>query len=338
MSGNDPNVMVQMKDDEVRSRIGEVERGISSMEIRGAGKIAKAASKALNDFAQEWEGRDGTQLIGDLKKAARILMSTRPTAVSLRNSILLTLNGVEKLTNVKEIKEGVLKRSEEFIDNAILSRERISTIGSKRIPEGSTVMTHCNSMAALTTIKQAFDDCRIEMVYSTESRPWRQGHLTARWLLDNGIPVTMIVDSAARHFMKNMDVVVVGADTITSNGAVINKIGTSQIALFAHESRVPFMVCAETFKFSRETLFGSLVEIEDRGRIEIADPERPEVFKGAFFKNPVFDVTPPEYIDGIITELGLVSPYLATEVIREMFGLEGPIGIDPRKEGFKWID
>jgi ribose 1,5-bisphosphate isomerase len=149
--------------------------------------------------------------------------------------------------------------------------------------------------------------------------------------------VTMIVDSAVRHFMRDIDVVMVGADTITANGAVINKIGTSQIALSAHESRVPFIVCAETFKFSKETLLGSLVEIEDRGPIEVADPLTPSDFEGARILNPVFDATPAEYIDAIVTELGIVSPYLATEVIREMFGMNGPVTLEGRKAQFTWL-
>jgi ribose 1,5-bisphosphate isomerase len=312
-------------------------RGISDMSIRGAGKIARAASAALASFALDWRGEDRDAFITDLKEAASRLHSTRPTAVSLRNGILLTLKGAQDEVDVTSIRKRIIRQSEEFVERAVMARENIAGIGSKRIPRGSTVLTHCNSMAALTTIKKAYGEGRVDMVYSTESRPWRQGHITTKWLLENGIPVTMIVDSAARHVMREMDVVLVGADTITANGAVINKIGTSQIALAAQESRVPFIVCAETFKFSRETLLGSLVEIEDRGPKEIADPKRPEDFPGALFKNPVFDATPPEYIDAIVTELGIVSPYLATEVIRELFGMDGPVSIEGRKVQFSWL-
>ena len=321
--------------------VEEVERvagSIRDMSIRGAGKIARAASEAISVYADSWKGDDREVFLQELVKIARRLHSTRPTAVSLRNGILLTLRGVETGKDVSSMKTMISRQSKEFVDSAIMARERIAEVGSKRIPKGSTVLTHCNSMAALTTIKQGFDDGRVEMVYSTESRPWRQGHLTARWLLDRSVPVTMIVDSAVRHFMREIDVVMVGADTITANGAVINKIGTSQIALAAHESRVPFIVCAETFKFSRETLLGSLVEIEDRGPAEVADPMTPEDFPGARILNPVFDATPPEYIDAIATEMGIVSPYLATEVIKEMFGMEGPVALEKRRTGFKWLE
>ena len=131
----------------------------------------------------------------------------------------------------------------------------------------------------------------------------------------------MIVDSAVRYFMRDIDIVIVGADTIASNGAVINKIGTSQIALVAHEARVPFMVAAETYKFSPETVIGKLVDIEERDPREIANPDE---FPGVKFRNPVFDATPPDYIDAIITERGLISPYLAYQIIKEVinFGVE----------------
>jgi ribose 1,5-bisphosphate isomerase len=319
------------------STVDEVARSIEDMSIRGAGKIAKAASSAIALYSDDWKGDDRKEFISDLKRIADRLYSTRPTAVSLRNGILLTLKGAQNEPDIDSIKSHIRKQSDDFVESAVMARERIAEVGSKRVPKGSTVLTHCNSMAALTTIHRAFEDGRIEMVFSTESRPWRQGHITTKWLLERGIPVTMIVDSAVRYFMKDIDIVMVGADTITANGAVINKIGTSQIALSAHESRVPFIVCAETFKFSKETLLGSLVEIEDRGPKEVADPLQPEDFNGARILNPVFDATPPEYIDAIATEMGIVSPYLATEVIREMFGMEGPVTLEGRRSQFSWL-
>jgi ribose 1,5-bisphosphate isomerase len=120
--------------------------------------------------------------------------------------------------------------------------------------------------------------------------------------------------------MKDMDAVVVGADTIASNGAVINKIGTSQLALAAHEARVPFYVCAETFKFSPRTMMGEMVEIEERDSLEVVRPG--EVPSAVRVFNPVFDATPPEYIDSIITEIGVVPPYAAYEIIVREFGQE----------------
>jgi len=118
--------------------------------------------------------------------------------------------------------------------------------------------------------------------------------------------------------MRDVDLVFVGADTITSSGVLINKIGTSQLALIADEARVPFLVCSETYKFSPISLFGDLVKIEERDRKEIiGDAEVPE---SVMVRNPVFDATPPEYIDSIITEIGMIPPFAAYEVIVKILG------------------
>jgi len=113
--------------------------------------------------------------------------------------------------------------------------------------------------------------------------------------------------------------VLVGADTIASNGAVINKIGTSQIALIAHERRVPFIVCAETYKFSPQTFHGGLVTIEEREPSEIMDPKD---YPSVKISNPVFDATPAEYIDAIITEVGVIPPTAAYEIVVHNFGID----------------
>ena len=309
--------------------------GISSMDIRGAGKVGRYASGAISFLGREYGGESRNEFISILKRGAKKLMDTRPTAISLKNSIILTLKDLEKEESVQDMKERLDVQSSRFIENSKKAVERIAKVGAGRIPNGSTVLTHCNSNAALSVIERGYREGRVEEVFCTESRPWRQGHITANRLAEQDIPVTMVVDSAVRHFIREMDVVIVGADTVAANGAVINKIGTSQIALSANEGRVPFMVAAETYKFSRETLLGSLVTIEERSPEEVADPMRPEDFPGVRFRNPVFDATPPDYIDAIITEIGVVSPYLATEVIREIFGISGPV-YGENKE-FHWI-
>ncbi len=286
---------------------------IEDMEVRGAARIAMFAAETLKKYAEMVD----RNFDDEMRKASERLMNTRPTAVSLFNAInyVMSYSGDSE----EEKKMSLIRRAEEFIFWVDTAREKIGRIGAKRIMDGSTIMTHCNSSAALSIIKQAFDDGKDVRVIATESRPRHQGHLTARELADHGIEVTLIVDSAVRYFMKEVDIVVVGADTITVNGALINKIGTSQIAITAKEARVPFMVAAETYKFSPKTLLGELVVIEER------DPE--EVIRGELLnhpkvkvRNPAFDVTPRDYIDLIITEIGAIPPEMAYIVIRDHLG------------------
>ncbi len=300
-------------------RVKEIGEKIRNMEIRGAGKIARSASDALKYFSMDFRGNK-EEFMEELRNVRDYLLSTRPTAVSLRNAVYYIINRM-KGEDVEELRESIIKNAEDFIESSLNAIEKIGKYGAERIPDNSTILTHCNSMAALQAIIQAHRDGKRIKVIATETRPWLQGHVTVRILSEEGIDVTMIVDSAVRYFMRNVDIVVVGADTIASNGAVINKIGTSQIALIAHEARVPFIVCAETYKFSPETVIGKLVEIEERDPGEIANPDD---FPGVKFRNPVFDATPPEYIDAIVTEKGVISPYLAYEIIKEVmnFGTE----------------
>lgn len=304
--------------------IEDTAEGIRSMRIRGAARIAIAASQALVDETRAFDGEGPDSLEEHIRASARILLGTRPTAVSLKNAIRATLRPVfqplDGRWTLDGLKEAVIKAGEEFIKNAKAALEAIADYGSKRMKRDSVVMTHCNSNAALSVIEKAFEKGSVKMVYATESRPWRQGHLTVKRLADKGIPVTLIVDSAVRHFINDMDAVVVGADTIASNGAVINKIGTSQIALCANEARVPVVVAAETFKFSPGTLEGELVEIEERDKGEVVDPAD---FPGVDIANPVFDATPPEYIDVIVTERGIISPHAAYQFAQE-FGTDLP--------------
>ncbi|MCD6275993.1 MAG: ribose 1,5-bisphosphate isomerase [Thermoplasmata archaeon] len=300
----------------MNEKVVEIAEGIKNMRIRGAGKIARAAAEALKHFALDFSGTED-KFLEEIEEVKEYLISTRPTAVSLKNAVYFVINRI-KGESLEELRESVIKNADNFIKRSEEALELIGKYGAGRIPDGATILTHCNSSAALQCIIQAHREGKEIRVFNTETRPWFQGHITARTLAKEGIDVTMIVDSAVRYFMREIDIVVVGADTIASNGAVINKIGTSQIALAANEARVPFIVCAETYKFSPETVIGKLVKIEERDPREIANPED---FPGVKFRNPVFDATPPEYIDAIVTEIGVISPYLAYEIIREVMNL-----------------
>ncbi len=298
----------------------QVANAIKSMEIRGAGRIARSAAEAIKQQALSYSGNEVEELIERLQEGERILIASRPTAVSLENAVRASLKGIQEVNDVREMKDLVASNADAFIRRSSNAVQIIGEIGARRIRAGQKVMTHCNSSAALSVIKTAhFQGKKIEVV-ATESRPWRQGLLTVRDLAAANVPVTLIVDSAVRWAMKDVDVVVAGADTICSNGAVINKIGTSQLALAAHEANVPFVICAETYKFSPRTVYGELVEIEERDPSEIARAE--ELPSSVKIRNPVFDATPPEYIDSIVTEVGVISPYAAYEVIVKEFGLE----------------
>jgi ribose 1,5-bisphosphate isomerase len=293
---------------------------IRSMEVRGAAEIARQAARALCEEARGYDGDDAEGMRQSLMAAREVLLASRPTAISLWNGVQFVLKGMNHQKDGEELRQMVVRNATVFVKRSEEAVALIGRNGANRLKEGDRVMTHCNSQAALSVITTAQRQGKHIKAFATESRPWRQGILTANQLSKAGVEVTLIIDSAVRHVMKDMDAVVVGADTIASNGAVINKIGTSQLALAAHEARVPFYVCAETFKFSPRTMMGEMVEIEERDSLEVVKlgelPSSVRVF------NPVFDATPPEYIDSIITEIGVVPPYAAYEIIVREFGQE----------------
>lgn len=302
----------------VHAEIKRIAKDIKTMRIRGAGRIARAAAKAMKIMAQSSKAKTPAEFRREFESVSSFLLATRPTAVSLPNAIRFITLGMRRAegADLKALKRVVISRADEFIRNSREAVRRIGEIGARRISSGDVVMTHCNSDCALAVIKTAFrEGKRIEAIV-TESRPMKQGLVSVRELCNAGIPTTLIVDSAVRHFIRDVDKVVVGADSIAANGAVVNKIGTSQIALAAHEARVLFFVAAESYKFHPGTLVGRLVEIEERPAEEVVDPRR---FPGVRVRNPVFDVTPPEYIDLIITERGIIPPSAAYTVIQELF-------------------
>jgi len=300
----------------------KIAEDIKSMKIRGAGKIARAAAEALKTAAEKYEGpRDEESFRQYMARVANLLISTRPTAVSLPNAVLYVMKSLEESSGgLEELRRAVIESANKFIEESLQAVSKIAEYGARRIKDDAVVLTHCHSTASVSVIARAYEMGKIRRVYSTETRPFFQGRITAAQLLAKGVPVVQIPDSAVRYVMHEVDQVVVGADTIASNGAVVNKVGTSQIALAAHEARVRVFVAAETYKFSPLTILGELVTIEFRDPTEIVPKEWIDRHPNVKVLNPSFDVTPPEYIDAIITEIGVIPPQAATLILMERFG------------------
>jgi len=293
---------------------------IKSMEIRGAGRIARAAVEALADYARNLEVSDADAFKREMQKAAEILTETRPTAVSLPNAVRYVMRALDSFESVEAAREAVLARAAEFIDHSEHAVERIAEIGARHISDGDVLLTHCNSEAALGCILEAHRQEKEIEVYATEVRPRGQGLITIRALNDAGIRTNYIIDSAVRYFINDVDLVIVGADAIAVNGAVVNKIGTAQIAHAADEARTNVIVAAETYKFAPRTILGEKIAIEERDTGEVLPRGIAENLPFVRVRNPAFDVTPAEYVDLIVTEMGAFPPELAYLVIRDYLG------------------
>ncbi len=306
----------------------KIAEDIRDMRIRGAGQIARSAVEALEITARESNAKGIKEFLEEMTNASHTLLQTRPTAVSLPNGIRYVMHRVttstESAKSVNEVRNVAIAAAQTFIENTKTAIQRIGEIGSRRIINGDVLLTHCNSSAALSVMKTAWADGKKFEVFATETRPRFQGHITAAELRKIGIPVTMILDDAVRYFMQQVDKVIVGADAITANGALVNKIGTSMVALAAHEAKVKVYVAAETYKFSPETMIGDLVKIEERDPTEIISRKGLDQIGSVKIRNPAFDVTPPEFIDLIITEWGIIPPLGATLILQDVFGIVTP--------------
>jgi ribose 1,5-bisphosphate isomerase len=300
--------------------IPETAEKIKSMEIRGAGRIARAAAEALRDHALSVRAKELPGFTAEMDRAAAALLATRPTAVSLPNAVHIVMGGISGAQTPAAARDGVVSAADRFIRTSENAVREIAQFGARHIRDGDTILTHCNSEVALACIIEAHRSGKEIVVFATEVRPRNQGHITIRTLNDAGIRTNFIVDSAVRSFINEIDLVLVGADAVAVNGAVVNKIGTSQVAHTAKEARVNMIVAAETYKFAPRTVIGELIQIEERDPDEVLPRKIADTLPNVTVRNPAFDVTPAEFIDLIVTEAGAIPPQMAYVVIREYLG------------------
>ena len=290
---------------------------IRKLEVQGARNVAIAAIKALETLAKETNAKDPKVFLKELTEAKEMLLVSRETEPLMRNVVRLIVSKVERSDkkNVKDLADLVSLDSRLFRKSLEDSKERIAEIGARRIRDGMVVFTHCHSSTVTCLMSKAKSEGKNFEVICTETRPAFQGRITAKELLGLSVKTTLIVDSAARSLMNEADLVIVGADALTSEGNVINKIGTSTIALLASEARKPFYVVSELLKFDPETTYGDYEKIEERSKDEIWKDAPAKLI----VRNPAFDVTRRDFIHGIICEEGIIPPHSILEVMHRVY-------------------
>ena len=295
----------------------EVAAAIHDLAVRGAPAIGIAAAWGVVLAAREVMAATPAEAADKLEPALQRLNAARPTAVNLAWA-LARMRAALKTAGSDW--RGVLELEALAIAEEDLAANRhMGELGAALIGEGSGVLTHCNtgSLAtagfgtALGVIRAGVAQGRIGKVYAGETRPWQQGaRLTAWELLQDGIPATLIADSAASHLMKTGAVqwVIVGADRICANGDTANKIGTCQLAIAARHHGAKFMVVAPSSTVDMATPNGDAIHIEERDPGELLGIAGTRtVAEGVPAWNPVFDVTPASLIDAIVTEKGVIE-------------------------------
>ncbi len=300
--------------------IKKIVKDIKSLKIQGARNVAKASLEAIILFCRESKEKDPKMFLAGLEKTAEMLSSSRPTEPMMRNLINTTMAFAARNRGlpVPKLKSQIIKFENNLIKKMDRDSRNIATYGAKLIPNNALVLTHCHSSTVTKILIQAKKMRKKFTVVSFETRPRYQGRKTAKELADNGIDVTCAVDGSMQLFMKKADIVLVGADSITSRGDLINKIGTSTLAHIARLNDVSFYCAAELSKYSPETIFGNLEKIEERDAKEVWD--RPP--RGVKIRNPAFEATASKYISGFITEAGVIPSQSFFAVATERLGIK----------------
>ena len=302
--------------DDVAKAIYEmVVRGAPAIGITAAYGVVLAARHAWNIAGVNWQQAMTAPLAH--------LAQSRPTAINLHWAIHRMTVLYESLPENESPEESLLIEANAIHVEDIAANHKMGELGANLINDNSTVITHCNAGAlatggfgtALGVIRQAYAEGKISHVYADETRPWLQGaRLTAWELQQDNIPVTLQAEGAAAALMATgkIDWIIVGADRITANGDVANKIGTYMLAILAQYHNVKMMVVAPTSTIDWQLHDGYEIPIEQRDEQEVTMINGQQIAPiGVPANNPAFDVTPAKLIDAIVTEAGVVlSPSL----------------------------
>ena len=295
----------------------QVAAAIKTMVVRGAPAIGVSAAMGLALAAVHTRAKNLADLVRELESKAALLRSTRPTAVNLFWGIDRVLEKARGAGSVSEAKEKIEAEVMAMEEEDVQVNKKLGKVGAELIDDGDTVLTQCNAGAlatvgygtALGVVRAAVEQGKLVKVLVPETRPALQGsRLTAFELATDRIDCTVIPDTAVGHMLSlgRVDKVVVGADRITRDGYVFNKIGTYQEAVLAKRHDIPFYPAAprSTFDLSRSH---DQVTIEERPAEEVFQIRGRRIApKGVPIANPAFDKTPPELVTAMISERGLM--------------------------------
>ncbi len=294
----------------------EVAHSIRTMVIRGAPAIGVAAAMGVALGVQDPHA--------DFQTICDTLAKTRPTAVNLFWAIDRMKRLYQSLegSSAEEIRATMVAEAKQIRLEDIAINQAIGQHGAPLVPDGKTVLTHCNAGAlatagygtALGVIRAAVSQGKQIDVFADETRPFLQGSRLTVWeLQQDHIPTTLITDNMAGHFLKSgrIGCVIVGADRIAANGDVANKIGTYSVAVLAKENGIPFYVAAPISTLDLTLPTGEAIPIEERAAVEVTHYSGSAVAPaGTAARHPAFDVTPNRYVTAIITERGVAqAPY-----------------------------
>ena len=312
----------------------EVAEAIRTMVVRGAPAIGVAAAMGVALAASNSRAATKEDLMQEMRAAAALLRSTRPTAVNLFWGVDRIISEGEAAQSVRQARESVISEVVRMENEDVKVNRRLGRVGANLVENGDTVLTQCNAGAlatvgygtALGVVRAAKEQGKLVKVLVPETRPALQGsRLTAFELATDGIDCRVIPDTAVGYMMSKgaVDKVIVGADRITRDGFVFNKIGTYQVAVLAKRHLVPFFPAAPSSTFDLGHTH-SEIAIEERAAKEVAEIRGRRVSpRGVPVSNPAFDITPPGLVTAMITERGLIGRPIVANIAKVMSRFRG---------------
>ena len=300
----------------------QISEAIYSMAVRGAPAIGVAAAFGLALTCMEYSKKDKYKLIDQLQRDAEMLVISRPTAINLLWAVEKMMAAINPAQSANDIQSNLIKEAQKIADDDVKTNKQMAENGAALINDGDVIIHHCNTGAlaavewgtALGCIRFAHEQGKKVHVLVDETRPRLQGARLTAWELEQyGIPYEVICDGAAGYMIRRglANKVMFGADRVTANGDVVNKVGTYMLALAAHENQLPVICVFPTSSYDPNTVKGDDVQIEMRPEQEILGLEfqGKKVFPiNAKALNPAFDITPSKLITHMVTERGIITP------------------------------
>ncbi len=281
---------------------------IRNMNVKGGSPFGRAAAWAFKLACQKEDLPTKEALQARFLDLKRQMLELKPTMATIHNTCNLMEDLLKQDLSLDDLKTKVVVLADRIIEASYLAVEKVGVNGANLISDGDTVLMHSYSSTLMAIYTQAARDGKKFRVICTESRPLRESRKAVDILSDLNLPVTFISDASVYEFMKEADIIIMGADTLLTDGSVANKMGSAQIARLAKSCKLPVYFASELYKLNKETLYGHKVILERRTKYELVsdddfkDPNKVEVI------NQFFDITPASDICGVITEYGVLHP------------------------------
>ena len=281
---------------------------IRNMNVKGGSPFGRAAAWAFKLALQQEDLKTFSEIKTRFTYLKKQMYELKPTMATIYNSCEAIMQELDETMKVNILKEKVIHLCDNIIEQSFVAVEKVGEIGSHLIRDHDVVLMHSYSSTLMGIFQSAANDKKRFKVICTESRPLRESRNAVNVLTRLGIETMFISDASVYEFMNEADMIIMGADTLCTNGDVANKMGSAQIARLAQSCKIPVYFASELYKLDIRTLNGEKVILERRDKCELVDEDDFKDFDQVEVINQFFDLTPASDITGIVTEFGVLHP------------------------------